>query len=255
MEERLSEAVRNDKVEGVEEILRENPNLNVDMRDGSGYTALYIACARGLDPIVSILLARRAIDVNLKDFLGFTPFMRACDNGRTSSVRLLLKDPRVLVNERDVDGETALLYAACYGLLDIIRWWIVSGREMDLGEAGDGRADAIKAAKKSGETAVVALLERFKKNPAETRHAMRVGLGLIDELAAEMFAMVVFVSDGLMQVRATTTTTPAARYFSIATQLPLELQMVLCYRVAGVPKEIIPAMERETAFTNLAKRI
>ena len=84
---------------------------------------------------------------------------------------------------------------------------------------------------------------------------MRVELGLLDALAAEMFALVVFVSDGLMQINDTTTPSPAARFFSIATQLPLELQMVLCFRQVGSDKEIIPGKDSVVAFKELAKRL
>ena len=81
---------------------------------------------------------------------------------------------------------------------------------------------------------------------------MRVELGWYDEAAAEMFAIVVFVSDGLLQIN-DTTPSPAARFFSIVTQLPLELQMVLCYRVVGSVKEIIPGRDSEVAFKSLAE--
>jgi len=81
-----------------------------------------------------------------------------------------------------------------------------------------------------------------------------VELGFLDELAAEMFALVVFVSDGLLQIN-DTTPSPAARFFSIAAQLPLELQMVLCFRQVGSTKEIIPGKESEVAFKELAKKL
>ena len=127
---------------------------------------------------------------------------------------------------------------------------------MNLGKPGDVyRTDAIGRAKERDRTEVVTLLERFKENPVETRHAVRVELGLPDEPAAEMFALVVFVADGLLQIKDTTTTTPAARFFSIASQLPLELQMVLCFRQVGSAKEIIPGKESEVAFKELAKRL
>jgi len=83
---------------------------------------------------------------------------------------------------------------------------------------------------------------------------VRLKLDLLDELAAEMFALVVFVSDGLLQINDSKTTTPAARYFSIAAQLPLELQMVLCHRQMGSDKEIIPGKESEIAFKELARK-
>ena len=83
---------------------------------------------------------------------------------------------------------------------------------------------------------------------------MRVELGLVDEQAAGIFALVVFVSDGLLQIN-DTSSSPAARFFSIAAQLPLELQMVLCFRQVGSGKEIIPGKESEVAFKELAKRL
>jgi len=82
-----------------------------------------------------------------------------------------------------------------------------------------------------------------------------VELGWHDELAAKMFALEVFVSDGLLQIKDTTTTTPAARFFSIARRLPLEIQMVLCFRQVGSTKEIIPGRDSEAGFKSLAKRL
>ena len=175
--------------------------------------------------------------------------------GFTSCVREMLKDSRVKVNEPDFSGYTPLWWAAASGHLDVTKWWIVSGREMDQGEPGDvDRTDAISAAKKQGKPEVVALLERFKEKPEETRQAVRVELGWYDLAAVEVLALVVFVSDGLLQIN-DTTPSPAARYFSIASQLPLELQMVLCYRVVGFGKEIIPGKESEVAFKELTRSL
>ena len=120
-------------------------------------------------------------------------------------------------------------------------------------EPGDvDETDAIGVAKKEGETEVVTLLERFKSDAAQTRHAVRVELGWYDEAAAEIFALVVFVSDGLLQVK-DTIATPAARFFSIVAQLPLELQMVLCFRQVGSNKDIVSGKDSEVAFKELAK--
>jgi len=127
---------------------------------------------------------------------------------------------------------------------------------MDLGKPGDiFKTDAFGIAKNYGKIEMVTLLERFKKNPNETRHAMRVELGWYDDLAAEMFAPVVFVSDGLLQIKDTTTPSPAARFFSIARRLPLELQMVLCFRQVGSAKEIIQGKLSEVAFKELTRKL
>ena len=129
----------------------------------------------------------------------------------------MLKDSRVKVNEQYSGGQTPLWWAAYFGYLDIIKSWIASGREMDLGKPGDVlKTDAIGVAESYDETEVVTLLERFESDAAQTRHATRVEIGWYDEVAAEMFALVVFVSDGLLQINDSKTTTPAARFFRIA---------------------------------------
>ena len=72
-----------------------------------------------------------------------------------------------------------LYHAARYGHLDIIKWWIASGREMDLGKPGDvSKTDAIGVAKKYGKTEVATLLERFKSDAAKTRSEVRKELGI-----------------------------------------------------------------------------
>jgi len=166
----------------------------------------------------------------------------------------MLKDFRVNVNE-PATRQTPLCYIAAEGHLDTIQLWIASGREMDLGKPGDvHRTNAIGAVKERGKTKVVTLLEGFKSDAAKTRQAVRLEIGWYDDAAAEMFAMMVFVSDGLLQIN-DTTLSPAARFFRISTQLPLELQMVLSYRVVGSPKEIIAGEESEVAFESLARRL
>ena len=167
----------------------------------------FFVLVRGYGSVVSILLAHPTIDVNLwSDYFGATPFLQACLSGHTSCFRLLLKDSRVLVKVPNNSRRTPLWLAAFDGFLDVITWWIASGREMNLGAPEDRETDAIGVAERRGETEVVTLLERFKENPEKIREAMRLELGWYDEAAAEIFALVVLVSDGLLQFKDTTTT-------------------------------------------------
>jgi len=193
MEEWLSEKIYEGKVEEVKEILRDHRTIDVNRRDTSPFsrTYLYQACLDGQDSVVALLLAHPDIDVNLKT-QGSTPFLGACAYGGTASVRLLLRDSRVEVNEADFDGYTPLWYAAYYGYFDLIQWWIASGRDINLGEPRNVFTDAVGIARDKEKAGVVALLERFKENPEETRHAVRLELGCRDEVAAEIFALVVF---------------------------------------------------------------
>jgi len=244
-------------VKELAELMRQDPGFNVNMKlDEYEWTLLHHACDKsGSSPVIPLLLAHPDIDVNVKTVYGATPFYFACLNGSPYCVREMLKDSGVNVNEPDKYDRTPLWCAAGNGHLGVIKWWIASGREVDLGKPGDvDKTDAFGRAKQSGKTEVATLLESFKANPLETRYVIRVELGLVDGLAAEMFALVVFVSDGLLQINETTPT-PAARYFNIARRLPLELQMMLCFRQVESPKEIISGKDSEVAFKSLAKRL
>jgi len=176
-------AVENGDAKKLAELLiRQDPGfkLNNMSRDGNGRTLLHYACSESDSgsPVIPLLLAHPDIDVNVKNIYGSTPFFYACD-GRPSCVREMLRDSRVNVNEPDQFGRTPLRYAAYKGHLDVIRLWIASGREMDLGTPGDvDKTDAIGVAKQNGKREVVALLERFKSDPAKTRSEVRKELGI-----------------------------------------------------------------------------
>ena len=183
MEQKFYDAARDGTVGEVKEILRSNPTLKVNWKNekDDDRTALIIACASGNDSIVSILLAHPDMDVTLKDKSGYTPFNTARANENISCVRLLLHDSRVNPNEPNNFGGTPLRNGAVAGQLDLIQLWIASGREMDLGKPGNNLTDSIAAAKKQGKKEVVTLLERFKSDAAKTRSEVRKELGINGE--------------------------------------------------------------------------
>jgi len=127
--------------------MRQDPGFDVNMDHGDGFTLLRYACSGGgRSAVIPLLLAHPDIDVNVKSKDGATPFHCAC-YGRPSCAREMLKDSRVEVNEPDNIGYTPLWHAAAGGHLDVIKWWIASGREMDLGTSGNTNTDAIGVAK------------------------------------------------------------------------------------------------------------
>jgi len=82
---------------------------------------------------------------------------------------------------------------------------------------------------------------------------------VLDALAAEVFALTVFLCDDLLQLQPAShlaaTPNPAAaatRFFVIAKRLPMELQMMLCHRAVGSMKQNILRKDSEVAFRSLA---
>jgi len=174
-------AVRSGDAKKLAELIRQDPGFDVNKEDEDGYTLLHFACSGDWrSAVIPLLLAHPDIDVNLKDRSGRTPFYRACYYGYPSCAREMLKDSRVKVNEPTNDGSTPLWWAARDGHLDVVKWWIASGREeMDLGKPGDvDKTDAIGVARKNGKKEVASLLERFKSDAAKTRSEVRKELGI-----------------------------------------------------------------------------
>ena len=199
-EQPMRAAIEKGDAKGLAELILQNPGFkfqDVSIIEGiktlyfpseSG-TLLHYACrSSSRSAVIPLLLAHPGIDVNAKNSGGATPFDLACANGRTSCVREMLKDSRVKVNEPSNDGYTPLRRAARNGHLDVIKWWIASGREMDLGKPGNtDKTDAIGGAKKYGRAEVVSLLERFKKDASKTRSEVRMDLGITGQSHAPFF--------------------------------------------------------------------
>jgi len=260
-------ASKNGEAEEVTCILQGNPSININWLHDKvrGETALHTACRHGRESVVMVLLAHPDIDVNIRENdTCRTPFYLACLGGAVECVRELLNDGRVDVKRDDYLGRCPLAEASNLGEIDVVKEWMASGREMDLGEPGS-KTDAIGAAKtvEEGENGIfrevkvelVALLENFEENQAAARRNVRIELGWYDRVATELFSLVLFFSDRFLEINPDKRDTSLARFFAVAAQLPLELQMVLCYRVVGSVKDIIRGEHIEPAFKRLARRL
>ena len=260
----LYDAAYNGSVSELSSLLRNHPEINVNWTNVSEETPLHAASSYGSVEGVKLLLAHPDINVNLKNSNGKTPFSFGCEYGRVPVVRLLLKDPRVDVTLEDDWGGTPLWYASWYGEGEVIEWLVASGRDLgDVknknGKYWDGEEyTTLEIARKNCKTEVVSVLERFMANPEHTRHELRVKLGVVDEQAAEGFALTVFLCDGLLQLKpalTTTTTasaaTDASRFFGIASKLPMELQMILCHRAVCSMKQNILQRDSECSCWGL----
>ena len=124
------------------ELIRQDPgfNVNMELSVGAGWTPLHYACdGSRASAVIPLLLAHPDIDVNLKNIMGETPFYLAFASGSPSCVREMLKDSRVKLNEPNKYGYTPLWIASFNGYLDVIKWWIASGRKRWISGHQGGR--------------------------------------------------------------------------------------------------------------------
>jgi len=136
----------------------------------------------------------------------------------------------------------------------------ISGRYINLEQEGAATTDVVELAQEEGHDEIVTLLRSFKLDRIAVSQQLMLELVLYEELSAELFALVIFVCDGLMQTRKTDETQNQQlysfiRFFKITEQLPIELQMLLCHRVFGSTASIIASSRSESAFRRLARSL
>ena len=265
IEQTLFSATFDNRVSAVLSLLCDHPGLNVNWENKQthSWTALHFASLHDRIEVVKLLLAHPRINVNVRDKYRQTPFLLGCANGAVSVARLLLKDPRVDITLCDYYECTPLWKASCNGQLQVVEWLIASSKNLaDLnkkGRRGAKEFSALEIAQENTQTGVE-LLEKFLDNPALTRHEICVKLGVLDELAAELYAITVFLRDDLLQIKPeqasshpSATSAAANHFFAIASKLPMELQMVLCHRAVGSTKQNILHKDSEAVFNSLAR--
>jgi ankyrin repeat protein len=269
MELDLWQSARNNDCDRVREILGGKNPVDVNWAnpaDKFHSAALHIACRYGHDDIMRILLRECPdIDVNRRSFYDVTPLQLACHHGKVQVVKLLLKDPRVDVNRGGSDG-CGPLWFACFALQrEVVKWMIMSGREIDWekkGEHWDVTYKPAEIAIEEKDAGTAALIRRFLEDPVRTRHQVGVDLAVPEYLAAELFSLVVFFSDDYVTLASPQAASSSSRkssdlrrFFGIAVNLPMELQMILCNRIYGSLEENIPTKLLEPSLMRIAHLI
>ena len=205
---------------------------------------------------------------------GATPFFMTCQNGHKEVVSLLLADPRVHPNKPRNDQTTPLWSASQEGHLVVVQHLLASGREIDTRRrstfnnktaAQQARAMGERTTKIDDETEEVFesrttngplcadLIDVYEWNPVAVRHRLRRQPGLREYFIGHLFALVVFHSDSFVAINERLVLSDTRRFFKITSQLPLDLQMVLCNRIFGSPKDIILSRDSEPGFQLLTR--
>jgi len=216
-----------------------------------GHTLLYYACRLGMAKVVAMLLKISGVDVNAPSKEG-TPLWTACNFLNFECVRWLLEDARTDVmtevpNYICAQAQTALEIAVATDSVECVKWFlalrrpseiIVRGKFVELGVCPN----------------TASLLGHFSLDPVGLRQ--RLCLELDVRTAANLFSAILLLSDEFFLIKRAHTAVVleaqgaqgAARFFTMAIGLPMELQMVLALRALSSGRHVILRQEFNPAI-------
>ena len=245
----LWSSTQQDRVSAVKRGLEFRKGVDVNYPgDALGNRTLHLACKNGNSQIVKLLLAHPLILPNAVNRLNQTPLHVACHYGQAEIVRLLLSDSTVEANLLDTSGKPPLAIAIEYDYVEIAKLMIAMRQRVSpwtsyAWDEGPRRRGA------------AALVGAYFEDLVLVRNEVRRSLGLTVSLVAELFAMVVFYSDGLLKLRMAGAPLAENSYFRITKRLPLELQKVLCNVTYASSALGVKREHSETAFRKLARML
>jgi hypothetical protein len=253
MEYKLWCAVRNNDTVTINKIIEsdEDVDFNSCYYNLTNWSIFHLACIKGNIPLLKTLLSKPDVDVNSRDHESSTPFSSAVFNNNESVVELLLKDQRVDINEQDGKMRSPFWWAAYSGYDRIIKMMIGCGRDFNTETKGDHygtKLSSLEIAIKNGNDSAVNLIRLFNEHPERAR------MQALGWTPASLFASVVFVCDGHLRIKpATDDDNKVKRFFKVVTQLPMELQMIVCQRACFFARDTIVSKDSEQGFRTITK--
>jgi len=246
-------AVSHDNIDVLRLLLKHpglDPGLTINAPFGVGYTLLHDACATGRLAVVECLMSHPGVDISLVDEEGEGALHFAAREDYLEIVRVLLGAVTApgmkmgLLQHASNEGVTPLGIAIRHDLLAIVKLLL----------AWRGLAPAVLDRCCHHSDELEDLLCYYEDDPVSVVAELRVELGLALEDAVALFAMVVFLCDGLADLRGrmTRSNSKMQRFFSSSQRLPLELQMRLCGMVFGISRDFLLTKDTEPAFRSLA---
>ena len=162
------------------------PNLDVNRPHDQNFTPFFVACRFGHTDIVQMLMVDSRTDVNKSQHQGATPFYIACHFGRVNTVRALLKSEDVDVKYPMRNGGTPFWTAASNNQEAVVKWMLVSGRDVGIGFRWSGNnKTASQQARHKGHIKIASLIEEFEACAEQVIGELEMELGIWDKFKSK----------------------------------------------------------------------
>jgi ankyrin repeat protein len=147
-------------------LARSDVNINTKTRSRPPYnseTALMKACRRGHATVVQLFLSKD-INMNVKNGSGYTAFMLAWGFGALDVVKLFLERDDININEKKNLGNTALMFACRSGHEHVVSL-LLTRKDLDIWVKDPHGTTALDLAKERNWDSIVAIMEeRLRQN-------------------------------------------------------------------------------------------
>ena len=117
--EKLFQAAEDGDIISIETIIKTNPQLDINIQNEHGWTALMIASYHGNLDVVKVLVENGA-DVNIQSNTGLTALMIASHTDHLDVVKLLI-EIGADISIQKICGKTALIKALTWGNFDVVK--------------------------------------------------------------------------------------------------------------------------------------
>ncbi len=121
----LFECARGGDLSGLAQLIQDCPNLDLEERNSSGFSALMLSAYKGQKDFAEALL-RAGVDVESRDSIGNTVLMASSFKGNLEIIKLLLQygaDPHAT----NSSGMNALDWAKMFGRTEALKFYENSG--------------------------------------------------------------------------------------------------------------------------------
>jgi ankyrin repeat protein len=148
--------------DAIVKLLLKTNDIDVNIQDKLGHTALINASFRNHEAIAKLLLENKVIDVNIQDNNGSTALIYAANEKQEAIAEQLLKNNDIDVNIQDAVGNTALIYASYKGYIKIARL-LLQNNDVNINIQDDNGNTAMTHATIENREKIVELLEKHQE--------------------------------------------------------------------------------------------
>jgi hypothetical protein len=243
----IHNACKNSDIDTVKKILN-NPHRRIDdINDGNiddcGQTPFIYACRNGNMELVNMIMHANGFNsLNKTNFYGGTAFSEACWHGHVEVIKTIIKATEFDgLNKKDFYNNYPIEQACCMARLNTVRELLKQPNIIIPKYLSTPNSETGKEIKELIRLCRIDLFTMRER--------------IIMEENLDTYFHIVFLSDGYYELKQNEPIDlNNSRFMIIASQLPMELQMILIYRLSGSTKSNIPGHFIEDYLKDYVRR-